>query len=206
MIDITKVDFNKSQGLVPSIIQDYNTDKVLMLGYMNEDALKATIDTGLVTFYSRSKERLWTKGEESHNHLVVKSIMMDCDADALLIKAVPKGPVCHTGDDTCWKEKNEYNPLKFLSHLESVIEIRERESSEKSYTASLFRKGINKIAQKVGEEAVELVIESKDNDKGLFLGEAADLIFHLLILLKAKNVKLKDVVEVLEQRHSDSKG
>jgi phosphoribosyl-AMP cyclohydrolase / phosphoribosyl-ATP pyrophosphohydrolase len=195
-----KVDFKKyADGLAPAIIQDYTTQKVLMLGFMNEEALKKTEETGLVTFYSRSKKRLWTKGEESGNQLQLRQILLDCDKDSLLIKADPKGPVCHTGADTCWSEKNHKED--FLNYLEHIIELRRTGVDEKSYVRQLFNKGINKIAQKVGEEAVELIIESKDVNQALFLNEAADLLFHYLILLQAKNCSLADVVKVLEQRH-----
>ena len=195
-----KVDFKKyTDGLVPAVVQDYNTQKVLMLGFMNEESLKKTEETGLVTFYSRSKKRLWTKGEESGNHLQLRQILLDCDKDSLLIKVDPKGPVCHTGADTCWSEKNHKED--FLYYLEHIIELRRLGIDEKSYVKQLFAKGINKIAQKVGEEAVELVIESKDVNQALFLNEAADLLFHYLILLQAKNCSLTDVVKVLEQRH-----
>jgi phosphoribosyl-AMP cyclohydrolase / phosphoribosyl-ATP pyrophosphohydrolase len=170
-----------------------------MLGFMNEEALKKTEETGLVTFYSRSKKRLWTKGEESGNQLQLRQILLDCDKDSLLIKADPKGPVCHTGADTCWSEKNHKED--FLNYLEHIIELRRTGVDEKSYVRQLFNKGINKIAQKVGEEAVELIIESKDVNQALFLNEAADLLFHYLILLQAKNCSLADVVKVLEQRH-----
>jgi phosphoribosyl-AMP cyclohydrolase / phosphoribosyl-ATP pyrophosphohydrolase len=166
---------------------------------MNEEALKKTEETGLVTFYSRSKKRLWTKGEESGNQLQLRQILLDCDKDSLLIKADPKGPVCHTGADTCWSEKNHKED--FLNYLEHIIELRRTGVDEKSYVRQLFNKGINKIAQKVGEEAVELIIESKDVNQALFLNEAADLLFHYLILLQAKNCSLADVVKVLEQRH-----
>jgi phosphoribosyl-AMP cyclohydrolase / phosphoribosyl-ATP pyrophosphohydrolase len=195
-----KVDFKKyADGLVPAIVQDYNTQKVLMLGFMNEESLKKTEETGLVTFYSRSKKRLWTKGEESGNQLQLRQILLDCDKDTLLIKADPKGPVCHTGADTCWSEKNHKED--FLNYLEHIIDLRRTGIDEKSYVRQLFNKGINKIAQKVGEEAVELIIESKDVNQALFLNEAADLLFHYLILLQAKNCSLADVVKVLEQRH-----
>jgi phosphoribosyl-AMP cyclohydrolase / phosphoribosyl-ATP pyrophosphohydrolase len=195
-----KVDFKKyTDELAPAVIQDYNTQKVLMLGFMNEEALKKTEETGLVTFYSRSKKRLWTKGEESGNHLQLRQVLLDCDKDSLLIKAEPKGPVCHTGADTCWSEKNHKED--FLYYLEHIIELRRTGIDEKSYVRQLFNKGINKIAQKVGEEAVELVIESKDVNHALFLDEAANLLFHYLILLQAKNCSLSDVVKVLEQRH-----
>ena len=195
-----KVDFAKyKDGLVPAIVQDFNTQKVLMLGFMNEEALKKTEETALVTFYSRSKDRLWTKGEESGNHLQLKQLLIDCDNDTLLIKAVPTGPVCHTGADTCWSEKN--HSADFLYYLEEIINLRRQSSDSTSYVKSLFDKGINKIAQKVGEEAVELVIEAKDVNQQLFLGEAADLLFHYLILLQAKGCSLTDVVQLLQQRH-----
>lgn len=195
-----QIDFTKyTNGLVPAVIQDYNTHKVLMLGFMNEAALEQTETTGKVTFYSRSKQRLWVKGETSGNFLHVKSILSDCDNDTILIQAEPVGPVCHTGADTCFFEKNHKED--FLYYLEDIIELRKQQSPEQSYTAKLFSKGINKIAQKVGEEAVELVIESKDNNDDLFLNEAADLLFHYLVLLHAKNFSLSDVVEVLRKRH-----
>ena len=194
------IDYNKyADGLVPAIIQDAVTDKVLMLGFMNEAAVSKTQELQKVTFFSRSKNRLWTKGEESGNFLLLKEIKSDCDNDTLLIKAIPQGPTCHTGADTCWNEVNQND--NFLLELEQVIVDRKNNRSEKSYTSSLFDKGINKIAQKVGEEAVELVIESKDDNKDLFLGEAADLLFHYLILLQAKNHSLNDVIEVLKGRH-----
>lgn len=195
-----KVDFNKfKDGLAPVIIQDHQTQKVLMLGFMNQEALDKTMQEGLVTFFSRSKNRLWTKGEESGNHLHVKEVMVDCDQDTLLIKAAPTGPVCHTGADTCWNERNHYSD--FLHYLEDIIALRRSGTDEKSYVHQLFGKGINKIAQKVGEEAVELVIEAKDNRDDLFLNEAADLLFHYLILLQAKGKKLDDVIELLKSRH-----
>lgn len=194
-----KIDFKKfSDGLAPAIIQDSKTGKVLMLGYMNEEALDKTQKEKRVTFFSRSKNRLWTKGEESGNFLDVTDILADCDNDAILIKAKPVGPVCHTGADTCWNEKNESD---FLSHLEGVIQKRKNEPSEKSYTTSLFKSGINKVAQKVGEEATELIIEAKDNNEELFLNEAADLLFHYLVLLAAKGKRLDDVIDVLKKRH-----
>lgn len=195
------INFNKySDGLVPAIIQDNSTHKVLMLGYMNEEALKETKKSGVVTFYSRSKKRLWTKGETSGNTLQLVDVKLDCDNDALLIKAVPQGPTCHTGADTCWGEVNTTN-LDFLSHLEQTIAKRVLEADEKkSYIASLFAKGINKIAQKVGEEAVEVVIEAKDANDDLFLEESADLMFHYLLLLHAKGVSLSDVIRVLKSR------
>ncbi|NDE11151.1 MAG: bifunctional phosphoribosyl-AMP cyclohydrolase/phosphoribosyl-ATP diphosphatase HisIE [Chitinophagia bacterium] len=195
-----KVDFSKySDGLVPAIIQDDATSKVLMLGFMNEAALAKTQELKKVTFFSRSKNRLWTKGEESGNFLLLKSISADCDDDSLLIKVDPVGPVCHTGADTCWSEKNINS--NFLFELEKIIVDRKNNPSEKSYTSSLFEKGINKIAQKVGEEAVELVIEAKDNDANLFKNEAADLLFHYLILLQAKGHSLGEIQDVLISRH-----
>jgi phosphoribosyl-ATP pyrophosphohydrolase/phosphoribosyl-AMP cyclohydrolase len=195
-----KIDFAKfKDGLAPAIIQDSKTSKVLMLGYMNQEALTKTEKEKRVTFFSRSKNRLWTKGEESGNFLNVEEMIADCDNDAILIKAIPEGPVCHTGADTCWNEKNESS--NFLEHLESVIQKRKNEPDEKSYTSSLFKSGINKVAQKVGEEATELIIEAKDSNDELFLNEAADLLFHYMVLLAAKNKKLDDVINVLKQRH-----
>ena len=194
------IDFSKyADGLVPAIIQDDNTGKVLMLGFMNEAAVAKTQELQKVTFFSRSKNRLWTKGEESGNYLLLKSITADCDNDTLLVKVIPHGPTCHTGADTCWNEVNQND--NFLLQLEQIITDRKNNPSEKSYTSSLFEKGINKIAQKVGEEAVEIVIEAKDDNKELFLGEAADLLFHYLILLQAKDFSLNDVIEVLKARH-----
>lgn len=196
-----KPDFKKyADGLVPAIIQDYKTGKVLMLGFMNEESLQKTEQSGQVTFYSRSKNRLWTKGEESGNFLNVKQILLDCDQDTLLIKAEPLGPTCHTGADTCWSEKNHSDD--FLLYLQDIIDLRRKSTEGKSYVRSLFEKGINKIAQKVGEEATEVVIEAKDNNEDLFLNEAADLLFHLMVLLRAKDVTLQDVIYVLKQRHS----
>jgi len=195
------IDFSKSaHGLIPAIIQDSETKAVLMLGYMNEEAFAKTQETKKVTFYSRSKQRLWTKGEESGNFLNLLSIKNDCDNDTLLIQVKPVGPTCHTGTDTCWAEENEPN-YGFISTLEQTIKTRrENADAEKSYVASLFEKGINKIAQKVGEEAVEVVIEAKDNNDELFLSESADLLFHYLILLQAKGFQLNDVIEVLKKR------
>jgi len=196
-----QIDFKKyADGLAPAIVQDYATQKVLMLGFMNQEALDKTIKEGKVTFYSRSRKRLWTKGEESNHFLLLKDIAADCDQDTLLIKAEPLGPVCHTGADTCWNEKNQKDD--FLSYLEAIIAMRKKGNDEKSYVRQLFSAGINKIAQKVGEEAVEMVIEAKDNDKGLFLNESADLLFHYLILLNAKGYNLQDVIDVLKERHS----
>lgn len=195
-----KIDFDKyKDGLVPAVVQDFRTQKVLMLGFMNAAAVKKTEETALVTFYSRSKKRLWTKGEESGNQLKLKQMLLDCDQDTLLVKAEPTGPVCHTGADTCWSEKNHKDD--FLYYLEDIIELRRQSLDSSSYVKNLFDKGINKMAQKVGEEAVELVIESKDVNQALFLGEAADLLFHYLILLQARNCKLADVVAILQQRH-----
>ena len=192
-----KPDFSK-QNLIPAIVQDASTNIVLMLGYMNEEAFEKTKKENKVTFFSRSKNRLWTKGETSGNFLNVKSILLDCDNDTILIKAIPFGPACHTGSDTCFNEKNTES---FLSKLQGIIKDRKNNPSEKSYTASLFKEGINKIAQKVGEEATELIIEAKDSNAELFKNESADLLFHYLILLEAKGVSLDEVIEVLEKRH-----
>lgn len=197
--DPNSVDFQKTDGLVPAIIQDHLSNKVLMLGYMNREALEQTLSDGKVTFFSRSKNRLWTKGESSNHFLHLVDIAVDCDQDTLLIKARPDGPTCHTGADTCWNEKNLSND--FLQQLENVIRQRRDQPDDTSYTTSLFKRGINKIAQKVGEEAVELVIEAKDNNADLFLNEAADLLFHYLILLSAKGYELGDVVKILEGRN-----
>ena len=191
--------FNKSDnGLIPVIIQDNLTNVVLMLGYMNAEAFEKTKKENRVTFFSRSKNRLWTKGEESKNYLDVNSILIDCDQDTILIKATPHGPTCHTGDDTCFKEKN--NSENFLFELETIIRERKNNPSDTSYTSSLFKKGINKIAQKVGEEAVEVVIEAKDDNRSLFLNEASDLLYHYLILLQAKDASLNDIITVLKER------
>jgi phosphoribosyl-ATP pyrophosphohydrolase/phosphoribosyl-AMP cyclohydrolase len=195
------IDFAKyGDGLVPAIVQDNETNKVLMMGFMNEEALTKTNEIGKVTFYSRSKQRLWTKGEESGNFLYLKSLLLDCDNDTILVKADPVGPVCHTGADTCFNEINRSD--NFLYDLEKVIELRKSSTPDKSYVASLFKKGINKIAQKVGEEAVEMVIEAKDDNEELFLNESADLLFHYLILLNAKGYKLHDVIQILQKRHT----
>ncbi len=199
------IDFAKGGGLVPAIVQDAVTRKVLMLGYMNEEAYKLTLDRGLVTFFSRSRGRIWTKGETSGNFLQVREILADCDGDTLLVKAIPSGPVCHTGADTCFGEDNqptEVSSPEFLFYLESVINDRRDNPVEGSYTNHLFSRGLNRIAQKVGEEAVELIIESKDDDKDLFLGEGADLIYHFLVLLAEKNCSLAEVIDVLKARHS----
>jgi phosphoribosyl-ATP pyrophosphohydrolase/phosphoribosyl-AMP cyclohydrolase len=201
VLGVEDINFKKySDGLVPAVIQDYDTQKVLMLGFMNEEALQKTKATGKVTFYSRSKGRLWTKGEESGNFLELKSITVDCDQDTLLVKVHPLGPVCHTGADTCWSEKNHSE--NFLFYLEEIITLRRKASVDESYVARLFAKGINRIAQKVGEEAVEVVIEAKDDNEDLFLNEAADLMFHYLVLLNAKGYKLQDIISVLQKRHS----
>jgi len=199
------LDFAKGNGLVPAIVQDAQTHRVLMLGYMNEEALKITESRGLVTFWSRSRQKLWTKGETSGNYLQVREIIPDCDNDTLLVKAIPTGPVCHTGADTCFNEDNQPQDMEsaeFLTYLQEIIEDRRDNPMEGSYTNHLFSRGLNKIAQKVGEEAVELIIESKDDHKDLFLGEAADLMYHYLVLLTEKNVKLSEVVDVLKSRHS----
>ncbi|MEY4459263.1 MAG: hypothetical protein RIT38_468 [Bacteroidota bacterium] len=196
------IDFKKyADGLVPAIVQDAQTKNVLMLGFMNQAAVDATLSLKKVTFFSRSKNRLWTKGEESGHHLNYISMALDCDQDTLLIQASPVGPVCHKGTATCWGNENNLEGLGFIAHLEDVIDQRRNATTDSSYVASLFAKGINKIAQKVGEEAVELVIEAKDENEGLFKEEAADLLFHYLMLLQAKGFKLKDVVKILEKRH-----
>jgi phosphoribosyl-ATP pyrophosphohydrolase/phosphoribosyl-AMP cyclohydrolase len=202
-LKIENVVFLKPDMLVPAIVQDCNSGKVLMLGYMNEEAIKKTNELGKVTFYSRSKKRLWTKGEESGNFLKIEEMFLDCDGDAILLKARPQGPTCHTGDDTCWQEQNKSDNILFLNELEAIIAERDLKRDKTSYTASLFEKGINKIAQKVGEEAVELVIESKDNNADLFKGEAADLIFHFMVLLRAKGITLEDIINVLISRHKN---
>lgn len=191
------IDFKKGDGLVPVVVQDNNTLQVLMLGYMNEEAYQKTLESKLVTFYSRSKERLWTKGESSGNTLELVDVMIDCDQDTLLIKANPNGPTCHTGSMSCFKEETGKG---FIYELEQTINDRIDSNDPDSYTNKLFRRGINKVAQKVGEEAVEVVIESKDNDDNLFKNEAADLLYHFLILLKAKGVKLQDIEDVLKER------
>lgn len=194
-----QLNFDKApDGLLPAIIQDADTRVVLMQGYMNREALEKTLTTNLVTFFSRSKQRLWTKGETSKNHLRFVSAAADCDQDSILIQARPDGPTCHTGEDTCWGEANQG---EFLDHLERTIQHRRDNPSEKSYTSQLLARGINKVAQKVGEEAVELVIEAKDDDRDLFLGEAADLMYHYIVLLAAKGYSLEEVREVLRARH-----
>src|ERR1700743_1661392 len=203
MPEILEIEFEKyADGLAPAIVQDSVTGKVLMLGFMNREALEKTREEGKVTFFSRSRQSLWTKGEESGNFLLLKGIAVDCDRDTLLIQAVPLGPVCHTGADTCWNEKNRRDD--FLVCLEETIDQRRREGDpESSRIAKLFSKGINKIAQKVGEEAVELVIEAKDDNETLFLNEAAVLLFHFLILLNAKGYNLQDVTDILKERHKN---
>lgn len=199
-INAHQLAFTKSaDGLLPAIVQDASTRMILMQGWMDRAALDRTLTSGHVTFFSRSKGRLWTKGETSQNYLKLVSISADCDQDSLLIQALPEGPTCHTGTDTCWGENNQG---EFLDHLERTIQNRRDNPSEKSYTSSLLARGINKVAQKVGEEAVELVIEAKDDDKELFLGEAADLMYHYLVLLAAKGYTLEEVREVLRSRHS----
>ncbi len=195
-----EINFSKfNDGLVPAIIQDEQTGVVLMLGFMNQEAVDQTRTLGKVTFYSRSKKRLWTKGEESGNFLLYRNMAVDCDQDTLLIQAIPTGPVCHSGSDTCWNQKNA--PRDFLKTLSQLIEKKHLYPEDNSYTSSLFKSGINKVAQKLGEEAVEMIIEAKDDNKNLFLGEAADLLYHYLILLEAKGHNLKQVTDVLEERH-----
>jgi phosphoribosyl-ATP pyrophosphohydrolase/phosphoribosyl-AMP cyclohydrolase len=199
---MTEINFDKSpDGLIPAVIQDAETGKVLMLGYMNREAYDKTVAENVVTFFSRSKQRLWTKGETSDNFLHVENLLVDCDGDTLLIKARPAGPTCHTGADTCFDEINR-GQGQFLNYLQGVIHERKVNPSDKSYTASLFGRGVNKIAQKVGEEAVELVIEAKDDNDDLFKGEAADLLFHFLVLLEQKNFDLDDIVAILKSRHA----
>jgi len=196
-----KIDFEKyTDGLVPAVVQDYMTHKILMLGFMNAEAVDKTMELQKVTFFSRSKQRLWTKGEESGHFLHLKSIAVDCDNDTLLIKALPEGPTCHTGADTCWNEKNHAD--HFLTYLEQIIELRKKGNPDESYVARMFAKGLNKIAQKVGEEAVEMVIEAKDDNADLFLNESADLLFHYLLLLNAKGHNLAEVLQILQSRHA----
>jgi len=198
MIDIQKLNFDKTQGLIPCIVQDVKTNRVLMLGYMNQEALEKTLTEKKLTFYSRSKQRLWTKGETSGNYLHFIEAKMDCDNDTLLFKVNPDGPTCHTGSDTCFNEANEFSGLEFL---ERIIQERKNKPKSGSYTNQLLDSGINKVAQKVGEEAVELIIEAKDNNQELFLNEAADLMYHYLVLLTAKGYKLEEVISVLKKRH-----
>jgi len=199
--NISEVNFAKSDGLVPAVIQDVNTEKVLMLGYMNAESLSKTMDEGKVTFFSRSKGRLWTKGETSGNFLFSQQILLDCDQDTLLIKVKPVGPACHTGDDTCFNEKNVPSNVAFIQQLADVIKARKTDESGKSYTKSLFDSGIAKMAQKVGEEAVEVVIEAMRDNKDLFKEEASDLLFHYLVLIEGMGLSLEDIVEVLAKRH-----
>ena len=197
----TELDFSKLNGLIPAVIQDNTTNMVLMLGFMNEEALAKTEETGQVTFFSRSKNRLWTKGEESGNFLNVVSIASDCDNDTLLIKVNPVGPVCHTGDDTCWGETNEESDIQFIEYLQDFIDQRKQEMPEGSYTTSLFQKGTRKIAQKVGEEAVETIIGAMADDDENFLYEGADLLYHLIVLLSHKGYRIEDLARELRKRH-----
>lgn len=197
-----KIDFDKMGGLVPAIIQDDKTKNVLMLGYMNQEAYDKTVETGKVTFYSRTKQRLWTKGEESGNFLNVVSIKNDCDQDTLLIRVNPVGPVCHTGTDTCWGEENRMNPLLFLTELQDFIEKRHREMPEGSYTTSLFKDGLNRMAQKVGEEALEAVIEAVSGTDERLIYEGSDMIYHLIVLLTAKGLRIEDMAQELMVRHN----
>lgn len=199
-MDIEKLKFDE-KGLIPAIVQDANTGVVLMQAYMNRESLEETLKSGKVCFFSRSRQKLWTKGEESGNFLSLKMILADCDNDSLLVKAVPAGPTCHTGTDTCWGEVNR--EADFLFFLQRYLQKRKDDSPEISYTARLIQKGINKVAQKVGEEAVELVIEAKDDNEDLFLNEAADLMYHYIVLLIAKGYGLEDVIKVLEGRHKE---
>ena len=201
MMDKTKELKFDDKGLIPAVIQDVATHKVLMLGYMNQEAFDKTLETGLVTFFSRSRNQLWTKGETSGNFLKLDSWLIDCDSDSLLIRVTPAGPVCHTGSDTCWAENNDRGNPDFLEKLQTIIKDRYNQRDEQSYTSTLFEKGRAHIAQKVGEEAVELIIESMQNSDDLFMEEAADLLFHYLVLLQSKEVTLAQVVEVLENRH-----
>jgi len=194
------IDFNKMNGLVPAIIQDSKTLKVLMLGFMNEEAYNKTKETGKVTFFSRSRNTLWTKGETSGNYLNVVDILLDCDQDTLLIKADPCGPVCHTGSDTCWNEKNE-NPIMFLSELQRFIEKRHKELPEGSYTTSLFKDGCHRMAQKVGEEALESVIEAVANNNERLIYESSDMLYHLIVLLTSKGLSIEDLAQELQERH-----
>lgn len=204
-----EIDFNKMDGLVPAIIQDAQTDKVLMLGFMNEEAYKKTVETGKVTFWSRTRNTLWTKGETSGNFLNVVEILNDCDQDTLLIKANPVGPVCHTGADTCWNEKNPHKPanskdnaLLFLSELQDFIEKRHEEMPEGSYTTSLFKDGLNRMAQKVGEEALELVIEACNGTNERMIYEGSDMLYHLIVLLTSKGLRIEDMAAELRKRHT----
>jgi len=200
-MDINQLDFGKLDGLIPAIIQDDVTSKVLMLGFMNKEALQKTRETGKVTFYSRTRKRLWTKGEESGNFLNLVSIAPDCDNDTLLIKVNPVGPVCHTGNDTCWNETNQQDDLNFLKYLQDFIDKRKKEMPEGSYTTSLFQRGTRKITQKVGEEAVETIIGAMANDDENFIYEGADLLYHLIVLLTHKGYRLEDLARELQKRH-----
>lgn len=195
------IDFGKCGGLVPAIIQDATTNKVLMLGYMNQEALDKTKETGLVTFFSRSRQTLWTKGETSGNYLKLVDMKIDCDNDTLLVKAIPAGPVCHKGTDTCWGETNESSPLTFLTQLQDFIEKRHEEMPEGSYTTSLFRDGLNRMAQKVGEEALELVIEATNGSNERMVYEGADMLYHLIVLLISKGLRIEDLACELRERH-----
>lgn len=196
-----KIDFEKCGGLVPAIIQDATTKNVLMLGYMNEEAYNKTIETQKVTFYSRSRQCLWTKGETSGNNLNLVSMAIDCDNDTLLVKVNPVGPTCHTGTDTCWGEKNDVNPLLFLTYIQDFIEKRHREMPEGSYTTSLFKDGINRMAQKVGEEALEAVIEATNGTNERLVYEGADMLYHLVVLLTSKGLRIEDLAKELQVRH-----
>lgn len=195
------IDFSKLNGLIPAVIQDADTKNVLMVGFMNEEAYQKTIETKKVTFFSRTRQRLWTKGEESGHFLHLVDIKNDCDNDTLLVKVHPEGPTCHTGTDTCWGEKNEHNPLLFLSELQDFIEKRHEEMPEGSYTTSLFRDGLNRMAQKVGEEALEAVIEAVNGTNDRLIYEASDMFYHLIVLLTAKGLRIEEVVSELESRH-----
>ena len=197
-----KIDFEKGQGLVPAIIQDAETKNVLMLGYMNEEAYRKTVETGKVTFWSRTRNTLWTKGETSGNFLNVVEIKNDCDQDTLLVKVRPNGPTCHKGTDTCWGEKNESNPLLFLSELQDFIEKRHEEMPEGSYTTSLFRDGLNRMAQKVGEEALELAIEACNGTDERMIYEGSDMLYHLIVLLTSKGMRIEDMAAELRERHN----
>ena len=197
-----QIDFEKGGGLVPAIIQDPTTRKVLMLGYMNQEAYEKTMATGKVTFYSRSRQCLWTKGETSGNYFHLVSISVDCDNDTLLVKATPDGPTCHTGTDTCWGEKNETNPLLFLSELQDFIIKRHEEMPEGSYTTSLFKDGLNRMAQKVGEEALELVIEAVNGTNDRLIYEGSDMLYHLIVLLTSKGLRIEDMARELQERHN----
>lgn len=200
--ELLQLDFEKMNGLIPAIVQDSYTSRVLMLGFMNEEAYKTTVETRKVTFYSRNRQCLWTKGETSGNFLQVVSMAADCDKDTLLIKAIPAGPVCHTGSDTCWGEKNDSN-IHFLSYLQDFIDKRHREMPEKSYTTSLFKAGVNRMAQKVGEEAVETVIEATNGTDDRLIYEASDLIYHLIVLLTSKGHRIEELADELKKRHKE---